>query len=121
MVRAIELERVTGTYAVCRLEAGAPVPAWAEGTGFSSITRTGDELSIVCPAARVPPNVRADRGWACLRVRGTLDLNQTGIAAALTAPLAEAKVPVLLIATHDTDYLFVREPDLDRLPHPWHP
>jgi uncharacterized protein len=69
MVRAIELERVTGTYAVCRLEPDAPVPAWAEGASFSSITRTDNELSIVCPAARVPPDVRADRGWACLFVR----------------------------------------------------
>jgi uncharacterized protein len=53
-------------------------------------------------------------------VRGKLEFDQTGIAAALTAPLAEAKVPVLMIATYDTDYLFVREADLDRLPLPWH-
>ena len=122
MASAIELERVPGSYAVCRLEPDAPTPAWAEGgAGFRSVTRTDHELSIVCPADAVPQDAGADRGWACLRVRGTLDLNQTGIAAALTAPLADANVPVLVIATHDTDYLFVREADLDRLPHPWHP
>jgi hypothetical protein len=74
----------------------------------------------VCATEAVPGATTAERGWACLRVRGKLDFDQTGIAAALTAPLAEAGIPVLLIATHDTDHLFVREADLDRLPLPWH-
>jgi hypothetical protein len=74
----------------------------------------------VCPVQAVPGNTKAERGWACLRVRGKLDFDQTGITAALTAPLADAEVPVLMIATYDTDYLLVREADLDRLPPPWH-
>jgi uncharacterized protein len=116
----VELERVAGSYAICRLAPDVSVPAWAEGGTLSSVTRTPEELSVVCAAKDVPEDAHADRGWACLRVKGTLDLNQTGIAAALTAPLADAGIPVLVIATHDTDYLLVREGDLDRLPLPWH-
>jgi uncharacterized protein len=112
---------VPGSYAVCRLRPNAATPAWANrAEGFRSITRTADELSIVCSADAVPEGTTGERGWACLRVRGKLDFDQTGIAAALTAPLAEAEVPVLMIATHDTDYVLVREADLDRLPPGWH-
>jgi len=116
MANAVELELVPGRYAVCRLEPDAPVPDWATNTnaGLASVTRTRDELSVVCPAENVPKDATAERGWACLRVAGTLDFDQTGIAASLTAPLAEAAIPVLVIATHDTDYLLVREPDLER-------
>jgi hypothetical protein len=114
MANAAELERVPGSYAVCRLEPDAPAPAWAQSAAeFCSVTRTPDELSIVCAAEAVPEGVASERGWACLRVAGTLAFDQTGIAAALTAPLARAGVPILLIATHDTDYLLVREADLD--------
>jgi hypothetical protein len=47
-------------------------------------------------------------------VAGPLDFALTGVAAALTAPLAAAEVSVLPVATFDTDYLFVREAALDR-------
>ena len=116
MANAIELERVPGSYAVYRLDPDAPVPDWASNTdaGLASVTRTRDELSVICPAEDVPEDATAERGWACLRVAGTLDFDQTGIAASLTVPLAEAAIPVLVIATHDTDYLLVREADLDR-------
>ena len=110
------LDLLPGLFAVCRLDAAAPVPDWAAGgtTAFCSVTRTPHELSIVCPEETAPEGVSAERGWRCLRVRGPLDFGQTGIAAALTAPLATAAVPVLVIATHDTDYLLVRDDRLTR-------
>ena len=49
------------------------------------------------------------RGWRGLKVVGPLDFALTGVAAALTAPLAAAELSVLVVATYDTDYLFVRE------------
>jgi hypothetical protein len=42
------------------------------------------------------------------------DLALTGVAAALTAPLAAAEISVLVVGTYDTDYLFVREEALAR-------
>jgi hypothetical protein len=96
------------TLAVCRLAPDAPSPEWPRGT-FTSITRTADELSVVCDDDAVPADVRADRGWRVLRVEGPLPFELTGVAASLTAPLAEAKISVFLIATFDTDYLLVKE------------
>lgn len=98
-------------YAVCRLAADAPAPVWAAGE-FVSITRTADELSVVCRADAVPEGVRCERGWRCLRVAGTLDFGMVGVLASLLAPLAAAGVSVFAVSTFETDYLLVKEASL---------
>ena len=95
--------------ALCRLDARAPVPAWAWTGPFASVTRTADELSVVCAAAAAPPDAPVSAPWRALRVDGPLDLSEVGVLAALLAPLAAARVSVFAIATYDTDYLLVRE------------
>jgi hypothetical protein len=102
-----------GRYAICRMSAKAAVPEWAQGD-FVSVTRTADELSIVCPEDKVPKRVKSDPGWCRLKVAGPLDLVLVGVLASLLQPLAEAGVPVFVISTFDTDYVLVREKDLDR-------
>ena len=89
------------------------MPAWATGP-FVSVTRTADELSVVCPEDVVPSEVRAERGWRCLRVAGTLDFSMAGVLAALVGPLAAAGVSVFAVSTFDTDYLLVKDQDLRR-------
>jgi hypothetical protein len=112
--RALTLDLVPGRYAVCRLEAGAPSPAWAESGPFVSLTRTPAELSVVCSQDAVPPGVRAEPGWCCLRVRGPLGFGMTGVLASLAAPLASSGVSVFVVSTYDTDYLMLQERDLER-------
>jgi hypothetical protein len=107
----IRLRVLSGTLAICRLGSDETVPPWASGA-FVAITRTPDELSVVCDQAGVPGDVRAERGWRALQVEGPLDFGLTGVLAGLTAPLAAAGVPVFAISTFDTDYLLVREQDL---------
>jgi uncharacterized protein len=101
-------------FSVCRLKADAEIPAWTAASSFLSVTRTADELSIVCEASSVPDGVVAECGWRCLRVAGTLDFFQVGILASLVTPLAEAEIPLLAISTFDTDYLLVKIDDFDR-------
>ena len=108
----LRLELLDGSFAVCRLGAADPVPSWASGT-FSSVTRTPDELSIVCEAAAVPENVQAERGWRALRVAGPIAFETTGVAAALVSPLAAASISVFMIATFDTDYLLLQASRFD--------
>ncbi len=101
------LEVLSGGYAVCRLPAGSPWPAWAEGGPFVSITRTAEELSVVCAAHLVPPGVQAAGGWRALKVAGPLDFSLVGILAALSGTLAAAGVSIFALSTYDTDYLLV--------------
>ena len=62
----------------------------------------------------MPAGVRREDGFRCVAVRGPLAFDVVGILAALTAPLARARIPILAISTFDTDYLFVRQAHLAR-------
>ena len=106
----IRLARIPGSFAVARLPPDAPIPAWVGGA-LTSITRTVDELSVVCEEARVPSAVDAVRDFAVCRVVGTIDFAVVGLMASLTRVIAEAGVSVLVISTFDTDYLLVRARD----------
>jgi hypothetical protein len=98
-------------YAVCRLPAGSSVPtgllSGQTDSGVVSITRTAEELSIICPADRVPPEATVETPWRCLRVIGPPNLALTGTLAALVGPLADARVNIVAFSTYDTDYLLV--------------
>jgi hypothetical protein len=111
----LALDLLAGRYAICRLGPDQPAPAWAWHGPLASVTRTPDELSIVCTEAAVPQDVEhVERGWRALRVAGPLDFGMVGVMARLTVPLAEVGISILALATFDTDYLFVREPELTR-------
>jgi len=118
--RRLRLTVLPDMYAICRLEASAALPAWALGfvgsAGLLSITRTDDELSIVCPEANMPDGalagIHSSRGWRCLRVAGPLDFALVGVLASLAGPLATVGISIFAISTYDTDYLLVREGDL---------
>lgn len=109
----LELTLLPEALSVCRLPGGAAAPPWLEGEAFTAVTRTPHETSVVCRAAVVPEDVRAEPGWRALRVAGPLDFALTGILLALLAPLAAAGVAVFALSTFDTDYLLVREAALD--------
>jgi hypothetical protein len=110
---ALSLSLLPDTLAVCRLAPDADVPAWAWTGEPASVTRTRDELSIVCRADAVPQGIRAEGGWRCLKVSGPLDFALTGIVAALSVPLAAAGIAVFAVSTYDTDYLLVKAENLD--------
>ncbi len=99
------------TLAVCRLASDAAVPGWAMAGSFSSITRTADELSVVCAQSQVPDGVKREGGWRGLKVEGPLDFALTGILASLAAPLAQAGISIFAVSTYDTDYVLVKELD----------
>ena len=105
------LARIPGAFAIARLPPDAPIPAWATGA-LTSVTRTADELSIVCDDLALPDGVVAARDFAALRVVGTIDFGVVGLLATLTRALADAGISVFALSTFDTDYLLVRTPDL---------
>jgi hypothetical protein len=81
------------------LGAEAPIPPWHTAGSFFSITRTADELSVVCRQDAVPEGVLSEQGWRCLRVAGAMPFSVVGVLASLTAPLAEAGFSVFAIST----------------------
>ena len=109
--RHLSLLLLDDTFAVCRLDSASSIPPWAIADELFSITRTADELSIICRQDAVPEGILCERGWRCWRVAGTIPFSVVGILASLTAPLAEAGISVFAISTFDTDYLLVKEKD----------
>src|SRR6267143_7303310 len=105
--RHFELTLLPERFAISRLAADAPIPQWATQGPFFSITRTGDELSIVSELSRVPVGVQSQPGWRVFKVHGPFVLSEIGVLAALVAPLAEAKISLFAVSTFDTDYLLV--------------
>jgi hypothetical protein len=107
----LTLIELPSTFAVCRLPADASLPSWANAGPFCSVTRTADELSIVCCQDAVPNAIPCERGWRGFRIAGTIAFSAIGILASLTAPLAAAGISIFAISTYDTDFLLVKEVD----------
>lgn len=100
---------MAGRYGICRFGPKALVPSWVDHGGFWSVSRTADELSIVCQEDLTPAGTHAERGFAGLKVLGPFDLSEVGVLAELTRALSVAGISTFAISTFDTDYLFVKE------------
>jgi len=101
-------------YAVCRMPSKTDIPTWGTVSSFYSVTRTSDELSIICENEAVPARVKAKRNWRIIKVKGPLDFSLTGILASLVVPLANAHISIFAISTFDTDYLLVQDKNLSK-------
>lgn len=102
-----ELTLLPERFAISQLAANAPIPEWATQGTFFSVTRTSEELSLVCEHFRVPAGVRSQPGWNLLKVHGPFALAEIGVLSSLASSLAEAKLSLFTISTFDTDYLLV--------------
>ncbi len=100
--------------AICRFDPMDLIPDWIDESDFYSITRTEDELSIVCTEAIVAPGITIETGWRCFKVEGPLDFSEISIIFSLTEPLAKIGVSVFVLSTFDTDYFMIKEKDLTK-------
>lgn len=113
MTRRVNLRLLDGDYGVARLDRSAPIPAWADGDGFVSISRSDDELSVVCLESRIPAEVHADRGWRCLKLQGPFAFDETGIVLSVISPLSLNLIGIFVVSTFDGDHLLVKRADLE--------
>ena len=106
-----QLTRHAVEVGMAQLPAHDSVPRWAldEGheTPFWSVTRTADELSIICAYEALPGTVTGVGPFAAFSIDGPLDHSLTGVLAGLTAPLADAGISILAQSTFDTDWILV--------------
>ena len=69
MLQNLKFRQLPGLYAIMRQPPDASVPDWAKGD-FISITRTVDELSIVCLEENIPRDIAPGPRWVCLKLEG---------------------------------------------------
>jgi hypothetical protein len=105
----LKFRRLPGLYAIIRLAPDAVVPTWATKGEFTSVTRTVDELSVVCPSDNLPADVRSPHRWICLKLEGPFPFSQTGVLLSFIEPLSKRGIPIFAISTYDTDYVLIQE------------
>ncbi len=101
-------------YCIAKLPANAPFPPDGQGKPFFSVTRTADELSVVCLETEAPEGAAIERSWRCIKVKGPLEFSLKGVLLSLLLPLSEANIAVFATSTYETDYLFVKQADLTK-------
>jgi hypothetical protein len=111
-VPLLTLSLLPHRYAIVRLAPDFTVPVWASVGEFFSITRTQDEISIVCAEKNIPVNERPPQLWHAMKVHGPFKFDEIGILAGLAVPLAVARIGIFVVSTFDTDYLLVQAKDV---------
>jgi hypothetical protein len=109
-----KLELMEEPYAICRLDPGAEVPAWATRGYLTSVVRTPTETTIVCADAGVPDGTKSERNFRVLKIVGSLEFEAVGILAVLTTPLADEGISIQVVSTYLTDFFFIPAHNLDR-------
>lgn len=112
VVSSLTLKILEQKLAVCQLDQKDALPQWALNSAFCSVTRSEEELSIICYEEDVPSSVKAEKDWSCFMVQGPLDFSQTGIVASLANPLALSGIPIFALSTYNTDYLLVKSQNM---------
>ncbi|MGA3348329.1 MAG: ACT domain-containing protein [Candidatus Sulfotelmatobacter sp.] len=105
----LKFRQLLDRYAVVRLAPDASIPGWATRGDFTSISRTSDELSIVCPIKNIPGEYASSPRWVCLKLEGPFSFSQTGVLLSFIEPLSNNGVPIFAISTYDTDYILIQE------------
>ena len=110
--KMLTMELFKETFGVCRLSKDEQIPKWVNGI-FFSITKTEDELSIVCNQDNIPDNILCEKDFRILKIVGPLDFSLVGILSAISTILSRIKISIFATSTYDTDYILVRNNDID--------
>ena len=100
-------------FVVCRYAPEQTIQPPKKGMFF--LARTEGEGSLVCESGQRPAGAeKVEEGWRALMVAGALDFSLVGVLAELSGALAKAGVPIVALSTYDTDYLLVKEEQLEK-------
>lgn len=113
-MKNLKLKVLKDTFSIHRMSANSDIPSQVYQSEFFAITKTDEELSIVCSSSIKIQAEMSNNGWSCLKVLGPLDFALTGILAKLSAVLAESKISIFALSTYDTDYILVETLNLSR-------
>jgi hypothetical protein len=111
--KTLTMKLLKEKYGVCRLDKAELIPEWTKNSKFLSITRTDEELSIVCSQESIPEDIKCEKDWRILKILGPLDFSLIGILASISRVLAQNGISIFAISTYDTDYILVRSKDID--------
>lgn len=98
----------SGSLCIAQFSPDMDLTTLLTGSGFLSITRTLDEVSVVAAEPFSFAGARVEGGWKAIKIKGPMDFALTGVLSAFLEPLAAACIPIFAISTFDTDYILVK-------------
>jgi len=102
-------------FGICHLGKNVPISDWATSVEFFSITKTKQELSIVCPQEKIPAGILFEKDWRAFMLKSILDgVYSVGVISSLSRPLAENGISIFNISTYETNYILVEEKNLEK-------
>ena len=106
------LSVLSETFTIHKLSLDTSIPEGILKNNFYSVSKTENELSLVCAQIIEVQSLQSSKGWKCIKVKGPLDLNLTGILAGISDILTRGNISIFAISTFDTDYILVRSQNL---------
>ena len=100
------------TFTIHKLSPDVSIPEEILKSNYYSVSKTENELSVVCSELIEVQSLQSSKGWKCIKVAGPFDFNLTGILAGISDILAKVNISIFAISTFDTDYILVRTQDL---------
>lgn len=108
----MELKIINQDFSICKLEDLSQIDY---SDKFCFISKTDEELSLVCNTNLVPKNaIECDDGWKAFRIQGVLDFSLIGILSRISTLLAENKIGIFAVSTYNTDYILTKEENFDK-------
>jgi len=108
----MKLQKIESDFSVCKIDHIDQVDFTRE---FVFLSKTSDEISLVCETKYVPSNVIvAEPGWKALKILGILDFGMIGVIAKISNILAEHEIAIFVVSTYNTDYILLRAESLDK-------
>lgn len=99
-------------YSICKLPPNDDIPDWMNINKFYSVTKTDEELSILCVQQNIPNDIECEKDWKVLKINSKLDFSLVGVISQISKLLAENSISIFVISTFDTDYICIKEKDL---------
>lgn len=96
-----------------RFDAGmalTDIAARAPAKGFTALVRTSESVTLVREAKGGDVGVI----WRAIEIAGSFAFSETGVLAAIAAPLAEAGLSIFAVNSYETEFVLVPEDDLEK-------
>ncbi len=114
LMAEIALKLLDGLFSIHRFQPSAHIPRDVYKSGFFAACKTGEELSVVCPASLNLRGSLCDAGWAGIKIVGPIDLGEVGVLARISQILSAYRISIFAVSTYDTDYIFVKNLNVKR-------
>lgn len=103
----MKLKTLPYLFSICQIE---KITDSISGLKFYFLSKTNDEISLVCLTEEVPSEVKnREDGWRGFYIDGMLDFSLIGILSKISGILADARIGIFAVSTYNTDYILVKE------------